>query len=123
DDATKLQQIEKRLVSMFANYAPPPMAPGIIDVGREAPRTFVAVRGNPDVHGEEVKPGFLSVLGGGEIPDPPMHAKTTGRRKALADWLASADNPLFARVMMNRVWEYHIGPGLERARQGFGVPA
>jgi len=120
-DAAKLQQIEKRLVSMFANYAPPPMAPGIIDVGREAPRTFIAVRGNPDVPGEEVRPGFPSVLGGGEIPDPPLHAKTTGRRKALAEWLANADNPLFARVMMNRVWQYHFGQGLVKTPSDFGV--
>ena len=120
-DAAKLQQIEKRLVAMFANYAPPPMAPGIIDVSREAPRTFIAVRGNPDVPGEEVRPGFLSVLGGGEIPDPPLHAKTTGRRKALAEWLANADNPLFARVMMNRVWQYHFGQGLVKTPSDFGV--
>jgi hypothetical protein len=46
-DAARLQQIEKRLVSMFANYAPPPMAPGIIDVGREAPRTFIAAVRQP----------------------------------------------------------------------------
>ena len=120
-DAAKLQQIEKRLVSMFANYAPPPMAPGIIDVGREAPRTFIAVRGNPEVRGEEVRPGFLSVLGGGEIPDPPLHAKTTGRRKALAEWLANADNPMFARIMMNRVWQYHFGQGLVKTPSDFGV--
>ena len=107
---------------MFANYAPPPMAPGIIDVGREAPRTFIAVRGNPDVPGEEVRPGFLSVLGGGEIPDPPLHAKTTGRRKALAEWLANADNPMFARVMMNRVWQYHFGQGLAEDAQRFRRP-
>jgi len=122
-DAARLHEIEKRLVSMFANYAPPPMAPGIIDVGREAPRTFVAVRGNPDMPGEEVRPGFLSVLGGGEIPDPPVHAKTTGRRKALAEWLASADNPLFARVMMNRLWQYHFGQGLLKTSSDFGVRA
>jgi len=122
-DAARLHQIEKRLVSMFANYAPPLMAPGIIDVSREAPRTFIAVRGNPDMPGEEVRPGFLSVLGGGEIPDPPLHAKTTGRRKALAEWLASPDNPLFARVMMNRVWQYHFGQGLVKTPSDFGVRA
>ncbi len=122
-DAAKLHQIEKRLVSMFSNYTPPLMAPGIIDVGREAPRTFIAVRGNPDIPGEEVRPGFLSVLGGGEIPDPPLHAKTTGRRKALAEWLASAENPLFARVMMNRVWQYHFGQGILKTPSDFGVRA
>ena len=122
-DAARLQQIEKRLVSMFANYAPPPMAPGIIDLGREAPRTFIAVRGNPDVPGEEVRPGFLSVLGGGDISDPPLHAKSTGRRKALAEWLASTENPLFGRVMMNRVWQYHFGQGLLKTPSDFGVRA
>ena len=122
-DTARLHEIEKRLVSMFANYAPPPMAPGIIDVGREAPRTFIAVRGNPDMPGDEVRPGFLSVLGGGDIPDPPLHSKTTGRRKALAEWLASAENPLFARVMMNRVWQYHFGQGLLKTPSDFGVRA
>jgi uncharacterized protein DUF1553/uncharacterized protein DUF1549/cytochrome c len=120
-DATKLHEIEKRLVAMFANYTSPPMAPGIIDVGREAPRTYIAVRGNPEVPGEEVRPGFLSVLGGGDIPDPPLHARTTGRRKALAEWLASSENPLFARVMMNRVWQYHFGQGLVKTPSDFGV--
>ena len=97
-DSERLHEIEKKLVSMFAGYAPPPMAPGVIDVGREAPRTYIALRGNPEARGEEVAPGFLSVLGGGEIPDPPVGSKSTGRRKALAQWLASAENPLFARA-------------------------
>ena len=107
---------------MFAGYAPPPMAPGIVDVGREAPRTYIAMRGNPDAPGEEVRPGFLTVLGGGEIPDPPLHVKTTGRRKALAEWMASAENPLFARVMVNRIWQYHFGSGLVKTSERFRHP-
>ena len=71
-DAERLHAIEKRLVSMFAGYGPPPMAPGVIDVGREAPRTYIALRGNPECAGREVGPGFLTVLGGGEVPDPPL---------------------------------------------------
>jgi len=122
-DRDRLHRIEKRLVSMFAGYAPPPMAPGIIDVGREAPRTYVALRGNPELPGEEVRPGFLAVLGGGDIPPPPPHAKTTGRRKALAEWLASAENPLFGRVMANRLWQYHFGQALLRTPSDFGTRA
>ena len=120
-DAERLHAIEKRLVSMFASYRAPPRAPGIIDVGREAPRTYIALRGNPEAPGEEVGPGFLTALGGGDVPDPPLHAKSTGRRKALAEWVASAGNPLFSRVMVNRIWQYHFGSGLVRTPSDFGT--
>jgi hypothetical protein len=122
-DAERLHAIEKRLVSLFAGYGPPPMAPGVIDVGREAPRTYVALRGNPDARGEEVKPGFLTILGGGEVPEPPVESKSTGRRKALAQWMASADNPMFARVMANRIWQFHFGSGLLATPSDFGTRA
>jgi hypothetical protein len=123
EDAERLHGIEKRLVSMFAGYAPPPMTPSVMDVGREAPRTFIALRGNPTAYGDEVSPGFLSALGGGDVPEPPLHAETTGRRKALAQWMASAENPLFARVMVNRIWQGHFGTGLVRTPSDFGVRA
>ncbi|MBI1792213.1 MAG: DUF1553 domain-containing protein, partial [Acidobacteria bacterium] len=122
-DAERLHAVEKRLVAMFAGYAPPPMAPGIIDVGREAPRTYIALRGNPGSPGEEVRPGFPTALGGGDIPDPPLHATTTGRRKALAEWLTGRENPLFARVMVNRIWQYHFGVGLLKTPSDFGTRA
>ena len=121
EDAERLQAIERRLVALFTGYGAPPMAPGIIDVGREAPRTYIALRGNPDNPGEEVTPGFLSCLGGGDIPDPPLHAQTTYRRKALAEWIASPDNPLFARVMVNRIWQFHFGQGLVSTPSDFGT--
>ena len=122
-DAERIAAIEKRLVGMFNAYGPPPMAPGITDVGREAPRTYIAIRGNYLDPGEEVHPGFLSALGGGDIPDPPLHAKATFRRKALAEWVASPANPLFARVMVNRIWLYHFGAGLVKTPSDFGVRA
>ncbi len=122
-DAEVLHSIEKRLVSLFDGHAPPPMAPGVIDVGREAPRTYIAIRGNWENPGDEVGPGFLTALGGGEIPEAPKLARTTYRRKALAEWIASAENPLTARVMMNRVWQYHFGQGLVRTPSDFGTRA
>ena len=122
-DAERLHAIEKKLVSTFAGYGPPPMAPGIIDVGREAPRTYIALRGNPEARGEEVKAGFLSALGGGEISEPPVEAKSTGRRKALAEWMTSRDNPLFARVMANRIWQFHFGSALLATPSDFGTRA
>jgi hypothetical protein len=122
-DAERLHAIEKRLVTVFAGYGPPPMAPSITDVGREAPRTFIAIRGNPDNPGEEVHAGYLTVLGGGDIPEPPLHARSTLRRKGLAEWVASPENPLFARVMVNRIWQYHFGAGLVRTPSDFGTRA
>jgi hypothetical protein len=99
------------------------MSAGIIDVGRDAPKTFIAIRGNPDAPGDEVQPGFLSALGGGDVPDAPLHAASTFRRKALAEWIASADNPLFARVMVNRIWQFHFGSGLVKTPSDFGIRA
>jgi len=44
-----------------------------------------------------------------------------GRRKALADWISSGNNPLTARVMVNRVWQHHFGLGLVTTPNDFGV--
>ncbi|MDA0207296.1 MAG: PSD1 and planctomycete cytochrome C domain-containing protein [Acidobacteria bacterium] len=123
EDRERLDGLDKQLVGLFSNYGPPAMAPGIIDVGREAPRTYIAIRGNTDMPGDEVQPGYLMALGGGDIPEPPLHAKTTYRRKYLAEWIASQDNPLTARVMVNRIWQYHFGEGLVETSSDFGTRA
>ena len=79
-------------------------------------------RGNPHVPGDEVEPAFLTVLGGRQPTIPPRsaEAKSSGRRRALADWIASPENPLTARVMANRVWQHHFGRGLVRSSSNFG---
>src|SRR5262249_40980808 len=46
---------------------------------------------------------------------------SSGRRTAFANWLASPENPLFARVMVNRVWQYHFGNGLIATSDNLGV--
>jgi len=122
-DRERVETIERRLVGMFKGYKSPMTVPGVIDGGREAPRTYVAVRGNPDVPGDEVQPGYLSALGGGDIPEPPEHARTTYRRKHLAEWIASPENPLTARVMVNRIWQHHFGNPIVADPSDFGVRA
>jgi hypothetical protein len=67
-------------------------------------------------------PGFLSVITEGDPPTaiPPVHRRTSGRRRALAEWIASPENPLTARVMMNRIWRHHFGRGIVRTPNDFG---
>lgn len=74
-------------------------------------------RGEPDQPGPEVARGFIVSLGGGSLPP-----ETTGSgRRQLAEWLTRPENPLTARVMVNRIWQYHFGRGLVLTPNDFGV--
>ena len=89
------------------------------------PASHVMLRGNPHAPGDEVQPGFLSVLANTQpsalSPQPSaLNAHSSGRRLALADWIASPQNQLTARVMANRVWQYHFGRGIVRTSSNFG---
>ena len=128
EETGRLHAVEKRLVSMFAAYRAKPFACGITDIGYIAPKTYVPARGSR--RREEVQPGFFTILGGGEVPPPaekregtgpiPLNP-TTGRRRALADWIATPDNPLTARVMVNRIWQDHFGRGIVATSSDFGT--
>jgi hypothetical protein len=91
--------------------------------GIQAPETFLLRRGNPAVRGDKVEPGFPRVLTSkaAVVPPPRPGAKTSGRRTVLAQWLTSADNPLPARVMVNRLWQHHFGRGIVRSPSNFGT--
>ena len=94
----------------------------VMERGREAPETHVLIRGNAHAKGDKVEPGFPRVLGTPDpkIPAAPEGVKSTGRRTALANWIASDRNPLAARVMVNRIWQYHFGRGIVRSPNNFG---
>jgi hypothetical protein len=89
--------------------------------GGKGGKTFIFRRGNPNLVGAEVQPGFPTVLTD-EKPTivEPKHGGTSGRRLALAKWIASADNPLTSRVIMNRLWQHHFGRGIVRMTSDFG---
>jgi len=78
---------------------------------------YVFLRGKPENRGEDVKRRFLAVLSG---PDPKPFEQGSGRLE-LAEAIVSKDNPLTARVFVNRVWAQHFGKPLVGTLSDFGV--
>ena len=74
-------------------------------------------RGDPMQPREEVLPGSLAIFQPFALP---TDAPEQQRRLALADWVAHPDNPLTARVLVNRLWHYHFGVGLVDTPNDFG---
>ena len=100
-----------------------PIADAITDERNPKP-AHLLLRGNLLTPGPEVQPGFVASLTGVEEKPaaitPPAKRDTTGRRSALANWIASADNPMTARVMVNRLWQHHFGRGIVATPSDFG---
>jgi hypothetical protein len=80
-------------------------------------------KGDPHREADEVPAAFLSMLPRLKraVEPPPEGSPTTRRRLQLAAWITSPDNPLTARVWVNRVWQHHFGAGLVRTPNNFGV--
>ena len=118
----RYQQLVKELQDL-KDEPTPGKALVVTENGSSAPETFVLIRGNPQVKGDKVTPAFLEVLNAPapQIPTPPSVAKSTGRRSVLANWITSPTNQLTARVMANRIWQYHFGRGIVRSPNNFGV--
>ncbi len=106
-------QLQAQLDRVIKAQPPTPMkAPTIIGGGKAMQ---INVRGNPEILGEVAPPGFLHIL------RPANEAKTdTFTRLDLANAIAHRDNPLTARVYVNRVWHYHFGRGIVATLGNFG---
>ncbi len=85
--------------------------------GPEPHNVRVFIRGNPGNQGDEAPRRFLSCLAG---PDSPPFSQGSGRLE-LAQAIANRDNPLTARVLVNRVWLQYFGTGLVRTPSDFGL--
>jgi hypothetical protein len=121
NDASR-KALSKRIDDVKGEKPPFDWALAVRERGLQPPPTHVFIRGNAGSAGPEVEPAFLSALGGGKpkIEAPANNAASLGRRRALAGWIASAENPLTARVMVNRIWQHHFGNGLVKTTSDFG---
>lgn len=92
------------------------------EFGSQGREMFLLERGNPNSPGNKVEPAFPEILdtSAPEMPKMASDASTSGRRRILADWIASDKNILTARVMVNRVWQHHFGRGIVRTPNNFG---
>ena len=84
--------------------------------GKKAGNVAIQIKGDPAKPGEVVPRHFLTVLGAQTLP---ANEASSGRRQ-LADWIVDRNNPLAARVMVNRIWQHHFGKGLVPTPNDFG---
>jgi hypothetical protein len=80
--------------------------------------THVAVGGDPNNRGDTMARGFLSAV---SIPGTPGIDKKSSGRLQLARWITAPENPLTARVMVNRIWHHLFGRGLVASVNNFGM--
>ncbi len=123
-DRIKREQLQNEIGHWESVEEPFKPIADVISDEKDIPKTFLLKRGNLLTPGSEVQPGFVASLAGGEERPakiiPPSGGATTGRRTALANWITSANNPVTARVMVNRIWQHHFGRGIVATPSDFG---
>jgi hypothetical protein len=100
----------------------PPVPLAYAGTRQQPPPTHRLLRGDVESKAELVSPGALSMV---RKPSPefglPAEAPEGERRRKFAEWIASPENPLTARVMVNRIWQQHFGVGLVGTASDFGL--
>ena len=95
---------------------------GWTDVSATPTPLHLLRNGDPKQPLEEVNAGFLSLLPelDQSLKPPAPDSRTTGRRLQLAQWMTHPQNPIAARVIINRLWQHHFGQALVRSPNNFG---
>jgi len=122
DAKTRHAELEKQITQIQS--ARREFTTGLLMTDQETrpEETRILVLGDHKRPGQPVAPGFLSILDPNPAVIPkPANPKTLGRRLALAQWIASPQNPLTARVFVNRLWQQHFGQGLVETPNDFGL--
>ena len=119
----EIKEIEARIKELDASKPEGyPTARTITEDSRDPLPSYFLHRGDPGSKGSLMNPGVLTVAARTEprFSEPPPEARTSRRRRQFAEWIAAKDNPLTARVMVNRIWQHHFGEGIVRTPSNFG---
>jgi mono/diheme cytochrome c family protein len=120
----ELQKYDAKIKETRAKKPVEEFVRALVEPPNHAPETKLFHRGDHTQPKQTVTPASLSVatVDGRPVPFSTNDEAipTTGRRLAFAGWLTSRDNPLFARVIVNRVWMHHFGKGLVSTPADFG---
>ena len=109
----RFREVHQKLDQLAATLPPLSYAPVLLE-NDAPPKTYIHVKGDWRDHGPEVHPGTLAVL-------PPLPAGEPPTRLTLARWLVSPENPLTARVAVNRIWQELFGRGIVNTSEDFGT--
>jgi hypothetical protein len=122
--AERAKAAAKELEETSAKIVTLPTIRMLNDIDSAPPPTYVLQRGDPLNPGEVVTPAAPDILSRAPkpfvVPAVEAGAKTTGRRRAFAEWLTQPEHPLTARVMVNRIWAGHFGNGIVASLDNFG---
>ena len=120
DEKKEWDGLVKQLAAFDADKPKPPdTVHAMTDLGKECPPTHLLKRGDCRKPDGVIPPAFLSAITAAAPKVQPTES-TSGRRTALANWIASAENPLTARVVVNRIWQQHFGTGLVASSSDLG---
>jgi hypothetical protein len=119
-EGSERQRMRAKLTEMQRSLPPPlPAISSVRDVPAERTAIHVLKRGDPDKKGKPVGMRVPAALLTAKTPELPPETKDP--RTRLAAWINDPDNPLAARVIVNRVWQYHFGQGIVATANDFGV--
>ncbi|MEO1527532.1 MAG: PSD1 and planctomycete cytochrome C domain-containing protein [Planctomycetota bacterium] len=125
EQRTQYQDLKDQLAKNRDAFKQLPPREQVLGIARYRPiaePTRILFRGSPHSPADEVRPAYPALFK--QLPprlsDAEPAEKASGRRRVLADWITTPDNRLTARVMVNRIWQYHFGRGLVRSGNNFG---
>jgi hypothetical protein len=118
-DRRELQNLQRVVDKFVADKKMEPDKALVVEERTPPAGQQIFIRGNPGRRGDRVERGFLKVLSPNSERE--IFAQKDSGRLELAKRIASADNPLTSRVIVNRVWMHHFGEGLVRSVSDFGI--